>query len=86
MLFIGIDMSKLTFDAAYFKDNGYVHKQFDNNPKGFNAFISWIKKNTDEVFICLEATGIYSFGLAQYLSTQKRKKVTAWLINSHHAL
>ena len=33
MLFIGIDMSKLTFDAAYFKDNGYVHKQFDNRFK-----------------------------------------------------
>ena len=71
MLFIGIDISKLTFDAAYSKDNRYVHKQFDNNPKGFNFFISWIKKSHDELFICLEATGIYSFGLAQYLSTQK---------------
>lgn len=71
MLFIGIDISKLTFDAAYLKNNRYVHKQFDNNPKGFKDFVTWIKKTTEEIFICLEATGIYSFALAQYLSAQK---------------
>jgi Transposase and inactivated derivatives len=73
MIFIGIDISKLTFDAAYFNNSSYVHKQFSNNTKGFGEFFLWMNKSKKEAFTCLEATGIYSFNLAQYLSQQKIK-------------
>ncbi len=78
MIFIGIDISKLTFDAAYFMNKRYVHKQFPNNAKGFDALFSWMNKNDQEVFTCLEATGIYSFNLAQYLS---QKKINVMVVN-----
>jgi hypothetical protein len=35
MIFIGINISKLTFDAAYSLNSRTIHKQFSNNPKGF---------------------------------------------------
>ncbi len=70
MIFIGIDISKLTFDAAYILNSSYIHKQFTNNPKGFGEFSLWMNKSKKEVYTCLEATGIYSFDLAQYLSQQ----------------
>jgi hypothetical protein len=31
MIFIGIDISKLTFDAAYSLNSRTIHKQFSNN-------------------------------------------------------
>ncbi len=71
MVFIGIDISKLTFDAAYSLNSGYEHKQFANTSKGFSKFFQWMNKSKKEAFTCLEATGVYSFDLAQYLSQQK---------------
>jgi hypothetical protein len=38
MIFIGINISKLTFDAAYSLNSRTIHKQFSNNPKGFGEF------------------------------------------------
>ena len=55
-----------------------IHKQFSNNPKGFEAFFLWINKSKKEVYTCLEATGIYSFDLAQYLS---HKKINVMVVN-----
>ncbi len=78
MIFIGIDISKLTFDAAYILNSRYIHKQFTNNAKGFNEFFIWMNKPNDDVFTCLEATGIYSFDLAQYLS---QKKINVMVVN-----
>jgi len=78
MIFIGIDISKLTFDAAYSFNSRYGHKQFSNNPKGFETFCLWMNKSKKEVYTCLEATGIYSFDLAQYLS---HKKINVMVVN-----
>ena len=83
MIFIGIDISKRTFDAAYFINNRYVHKQFSNNSAGFADFERWMNKSDAEVFSCLEATGIYSFDLAQYLSQQKRNVLVVNPIITH---
>ena len=83
MIFIGIDISKLTFDAAYFINKRYVHKQFSNNNTGFADFELWMNKSDAEVFSCLEATGIYSFDLAQYLSQQKRNVLVVNPIITH---
>ncbi len=71
MIFIGIDISKLTFDAAYILNSRYIHKQFANNAKGFEVFLKWMNKSEECIYTCLEATGIYSFNLAQYLSQHK---------------
>jgi len=70
MIFIGIDISKRTFDASYCVNKRYAHQQFTNNPKGFSDCLRWINNSDKEMFICLEATGIYSFDIAQYLSQQ----------------
>jgi transposase len=60
MIFIGINISKLTFDAAYSLNSRTIHKQFSNNPKGFGEFSLWLNKNKKELYTCLEATSIYS--------------------------
>lgn len=78
MIFIGIDISKRTFDAAYLFNKRYIHKQFSNNPKGFDDLFLWFNKSGEEVFTCLEATGIYSFDIAQYLS---KNKVNVMVVN-----
>ena len=83
MIYIGIDISKLTFDAAYFNNTSYVHKQFSNNKTGFADFVRWLNKSGAEVFVCLEATGIYSFDLAQYLSQQKKNVMVVNPIITH---
>ncbi len=83
MLFVGIDMSKLTFDAAYYINSRSIHKQFANNPQGFGEFFSWVNKRNKEVYTCLEATGIYSFDLAQYLSQQKTNVMVVNPIITH---
>jgi len=83
MLFIGIDISKLTFDMAYHVNQRYNHKQFTNNEKGFDLFIKYIDKHQSDVLVCLEATGIYSFSLAQYLSQKSIKVMVVNPIVTH---
>ena len=83
MIFIGIDISKLTFDAAYSLNSRTIHKQFSNNPKEFGEFSLWLNKNKKELYTCLEATSIYSFDLAQYLSQQKIKVMVVNPIITH---
>ena len=78
MIFIGIDISKLTFDAAYSFNSRYIHKKFANNTKGFSEFSLWMNKQQKEVFTCLEATGVYSFDLAQYLS---KNEINVMVVN-----
>jgi len=83
MQFVGIDVSKLTFDAAYLHNNRYVNKQFDNNAKGYDCFLIWIKKRNKDIYTCLEATGIYSFDLAHYLVKQEIKVMVVNPIITH---
>lgn len=61
--FIGIDISKSTYDVAIInhsgKTNSYV---FENTNKGIKAFLRILKNQkieTDETLICMEHTGIY---------------------------
>lgn len=72
MFFMGIDISKLTFDAAYLSNKRYINRKFNNDSKGFEQFLNWINK-LDDVYVCLEATGIYSFDIAQFLSKNNIK-------------
>lgn len=65
--FVGVDISKLKFDAAVTINERTISRAFDNNPKGFKQFSTWLEKEVVVPWVCLEATGIYSEGLAEYL-------------------
>ena len=69
-LFIGIDISKLTFDVCVIDLKGSTigTNKFDNTVSGFKLFKGWIKEidaEKDSLF-CLEHTGVYSMPICVY--------------------
>lgn len=65
---LGIDIAKKKFDAVILVENKVLHKEFTNDEKGFNNLLSWLKeKGSSQVHACLEATGVYSEDLANFL-------------------
>lgn len=65
---IGVDIAKHKFDVARLCENQYRHKKFDNNAKGFAAFLDWLTGFGDpSPWVCMEATGAYSIPLAEFL-------------------
>jgi transposase len=76
--FVGIDVSKLWFDAALIKANApqkVVHQQFMQSPEGFKKMKEWLithdAEMSDETLFCMEHTGLYSTGLINYLILHK---------------
>lgn len=71
--FIGVDISKKTFDGAIFsqdKSGKPLHARFGNTPSGYKDFKEWLTKQgakLSEVFVCMEHTGVYGLGLASFL-------------------
>src|SRR5690554_924162 len=69
---VGIDISKLTFDARVHTTQ--VFKSFNNDAKGYQKLISWAYKNTsfseENIIFVFEHTGLYSHQLAVYLTSQ----------------
>ena len=82
-IYIGIDISKDTFDAA--TSNQKQSVTFNNTPAGFKKFIKWISPFKSP-HIAMEATGKYYLGLALYLHEQE---YPVYVINpfkiKHHA-
>lgn len=71
---IGIDMAKDTFVAAIVINEKENVKQFNNNTKGFNSFMAWLKKSIDGDFhFCMESTGKYGNALAIFLHQHEFK-------------
>lgn len=75
--FVGIDISKLWFDAAIRQPGKprYVrHQQFENSEKGFKNFLKWLRQNQVKdfslVFVCMEHTGVYTIPICQFLGQQ----------------
>jgi transposase len=71
--FIGIDVSKLTFDVFIYGKS--VKQQFTNSEKGFLSFVKWLKKSLSDheltqILVCFEHTGLYSMNLALFLQQQ----------------
>ena len=69
---LGIDISKLKFDAALMVA-GKIKKThiFENAPDGFKALSNWLlKQGITTVSACMEATGCYGDALATYLYGQ----------------
>ena len=71
-VFIGMDVSKLSFDAAIFipSSNVLSHQQFDNKANGYAKLLKWIKSIAplEDCLCCMEDTGSYSVGLACFLT------------------
>jgi len=73
-VFIGIDFSKLKFDAAiYSVDTKTIvsTEVFKNEQPGYIAFLQWVKENNlcrkSEMLFCGEHTGYYSGNLSLFL-------------------
>jgi len=70
---IGMDVSKSTIDAVLYSNK--QHLQFENSTKGFKIFEKWVKKELklkiENVIICMEFTGQYSYQVSVFLSSKK---------------
>jgi transposase len=67
--FIGIDISKDVFDVPDYKD---IHRQYENNIKGFKKFL----KSMDSNDVCvMEATAYYHLRLAYFLFENHSKVI-----------
>jgi len=75
--FVGIDVSKETFDLALIKDNDMsqiTQKIFLNNVMGFKELHSWLKQQKvdyPESLFCIEYTGYYSRLLSKFIIAKK---------------
>lgn len=68
MNYIGIDVSKLTFDVAVEAEKGYSYYKFSNDGEGFKELGKLLKSGED--WCVMEATGPYYLKLACYLNEQ----------------
>lgn len=69
MTYIGIDISKKTFEAAFPSSKGFETKTFDNDIKGIRNFISFL--SPEDTHCVMEATGNYCFLLCYLLDKSK---------------
>lgn len=68
---LGIDVSKDTLDAILLIENRNYHKVISNDHKGYLFLEKWLKGHrAGQVHACLEATGQYGEGVAEYLWEQ----------------
>ena len=64
---IGIDVSKKKLDVCALFDEKSKKKIFDNSVSGFKSLRNWISKNNiNNPHICMESTGCYSEGVAEF--------------------
>jgi len=74
--FVGIDISKRSFDVAVRLEQSEEtdHRSFANTPKGYKALARWLvlsKVDYRSSLFCLENTGIYHRRLVRYLLKQE---------------
>lgn len=76
--FVGIDISKLWFDAALIKAGNpskSIHRQFAQKAEGFKKMQEWLLENEvkadDGTLFCMENTGLYNTGLVNHLVKNK---------------
>lgn len=77
MIFIGVDISKKTFDVTILNQTKSKHGKFDNSDNGFIKFNEFIKSHKLKCYICMEATSIYGANLAQFLVKHDYKLIIA---------
>lgn len=65
---LGIDVSKDTLDVMLLREGTGAHAVFNNSEVGYSRLTRWlISQNAGQVHACLEATGQYGDGVAEYL-------------------
>jgi len=65
---LGIDISKLTFDAGLLTQKKFYHRSFKNDRRGFTALLKWLSKHPcGAIHVCLESTGVYGEKLSEFL-------------------
>lgn len=71
--FVGVDIASATFMACIGTTPWKVTAKpvkFENDEDGFVSFLSWLKEHdlkSESSVVCMEATGVYSEGLAYFL-------------------
>lgn len=84
--FVGVDIAKNKFDVALKCGSRFVESVFENNISGFKAFKKWLLKHAVQAWVCLEATGHYGEGVAEFLF---HNNIKASVVNpmqiKHHA-
>lgn len=73
IFFVGIDIASASFMACVGSAPWKLTVKpvkFENTEDGFASFLSWLKNNNlppEKTVVCMEATGVYSEGLAYFL-------------------
>lgn len=68
--YAGIDVSKQHLDIVLLQQDQIHHRIFQNALGGWQQMRAWLVDITEQVHICLEATGRYGDGIATYLFQQ----------------
>jgi transposase len=71
--YVGVDVAKDKFDVAIYVNNRYKHAVYSNDLKGHTQFAEWLAQNTLLPWVCMEATGHYSEGIADFLVSKEIK-------------
>jgi transposase len=70
--FIGIDVSKDKIDVAFLREGKTTVKEFSNSKKGFDNILTIITRDNLSIkIICMESTGKYSDGVAEFFYALK---------------
>lgn len=68
---VGIDVSKDQLDVVLWQGERHAYQIFANSPVGFQRISNWLAgQKVGRVHACLEATGQYGDGVAEYLYCQ----------------
>jgi transposase len=71
---VGIDVAKAKLDVVLLVAQHKYTRTFPNTAEGFTSLLTWIETwRVDDVHFCLEATGIYSKEIADFLSRQLKR-------------
>jgi len=66
---LGIDVGKNDLHAELLQGESSARKSVSNSEKGFAQLASWLhNRGVDELHVCLEATGVYSEAIAEFLA------------------
>jgi len=78
---LGIDVAKAKLDCALRLPEGKLrHKVVPNTPAGFAELLAWLdKQGAGTVHVCMEATGTYWEGVAEFLASSAT--ITVSVIN-----
>jgi transposase len=85
---IGIDVSKDWIDARMHL--ALFEKRFDNSRPGYESLIKWVEKTLsvpkEALLFAFEHTGVYSFGLSSFLSSEGYRFILIPALELHRSM